>query len=258
MATKPTILIVPGSFCEPTFYTPLISALNNKGIPTKGLWLKSATKKPGLPTMADDAASIAADIEKEVDQGKDVVLVAHSYGGVPASQAVEGLVKSKREKEGKKGGVVRLAYVTALVPSEGGAAAGVLSDGSSPANSYMTIDEDGWMQLTDLSGVALYVFNDLSPEEGLKQAAKFTSHSSASFAGELTYAGYKDVPVSYLFCENDTCVPPKGQQNGLDSIEATGRKPDVTRINSDHVPFVSHPDEVLNWFVKLAELGGKE
>jgi hypothetical protein len=91
--------------------------------------------------MADDAASIAAEIEKEADAGKDVIVVAHSYGGVPASQSVKDLVKSKREAQGKKGGVVRLAYMTALVPAEGGAAGGELADGSEETTSNMAPDE---------------------------------------------------------------------------------------------------------------------
>lgn len=83
---------------------------------------------------------------------------------------------------------------------------------------------------------------------------KFPQHSAVSFGDELTYAGYKDVPVSYLFCENDKCVPPEVQQKGIETIEeASGEKVDVTRINSDHCPMISAPDKVVEWFVGLAE-----
>lgn len=111
----------------------------------------------------------------------------------------------------------------------------------------------------DHATTAKYVFNHLSPEEGLELAKQFLQHSAVSFANELTYAGYKDVPVSYLFCEEDLCVPPTAQQKGIDAIEkASGRKVDVTRIKSDHCPNVSHPQEVIDWFVGMVEKGGRE
>ena len=77
--------------------------------------------------MYADAAFIAQEIEKLADEGKDVILIGHSYGGVPLSESTKGLGKEEREKEGKKGGVVRLGYLTALVPPVGTSAGGVLA-----------------------------------------------------------------------------------------------------------------------------------
>ena len=77
--------------------------------------------------MYADAAFIAQEIEKLADEGKDVILIGHSSGGVPLSESTKGLGKEEREKEGKKGGVVRLGYLTALVPPVGTSAAGVLA-----------------------------------------------------------------------------------------------------------------------------------
>lgn len=78
--------------------------------------------------MYDDAAFIAAEAEKLADEGKDVILVAHSYGGVPTTESVKGLSKQERQKQGKKGGIVRIAYVTSIVPAVGMAAMQVLGD----------------------------------------------------------------------------------------------------------------------------------
>ena len=50
----------------------------------------------------------------------------------PASQAMKRLSKYERAKAGKKGGVVRLAYMTAVVPAEGVAAGGALADPDAP------------------------------------------------------------------------------------------------------------------------------
>lgn len=106
----------------------------------------------------------------------------------------------------------------------------------------------------DPATIAKYVFNNLSPTEGIEWASKFSQHSAVSFTNKLNHAGYKDVPASYLFCEEDLCVPPATQQKGIDAIEkASGQKVDVTRIKSDHCPSVSHLQEVIDWFVAMME-----
>ncbi|KAF2636920.1 hypothetical protein P280DRAFT_472787 [Massarina eburnea CBS 473.64] len=207
--------------------------------------------------MYDDADHINAEAGKLADEGKDVILVAHSYGGVPTSQSIKGVSKAEREKVGKKGGVVRVAYMAALVPELGGSAASLMAGGENMT--YVAPDEDGWLYHVDMKITAPIVFSSLSPEDALERCKEFSTHSGASFANELTNAGYLNVPASYLFSEKDQCVLPKVQQRGIDNIEkATGRKVDVTRIAADHCPEVSVPETVLDWWVHLIELGGKE
>lgn len=42
-------------------------------------------------------------------------------------------------------------------------------------------------------------------------------HSSKCFGNELTYAGYRDVPVSYFLCEDDLAMVPEAQQVSISS-----------------------------------------
>lgn len=82
----------------------------------------------------------------------------------------------------------------------------------------------------------------------------FTKHSAVSFANKLTYAGYNDVPVSYLLCEDDLCIPKDVQQKGIDLIERqSGRKVTVTKIDADHGPNYSAPEKVVNWILSVVE-----
>ena len=128
--SKPSIILVPGSFGGPEFYEPVVNAVAAKGYSIRALQmpsvgLKSDTTGRAPPSMYDDAAFIAAETRKLADEGKDVLLIAHSYGGTPATESTKGLGKEERETQGKKGGLVRLAYMTALVPAVGTAAGGV-------------------------------------------------------------------------------------------------------------------------------------
>ncbi len=70
-------------------------------------------------TMQDDTAAIKAVISSVVDSGKEVVLVMHSYGGFPGTEATEGLGKADLQKQGKEGGVLALVYVAAWMPPVG-------------------------------------------------------------------------------------------------------------------------------------------
>jgi hypothetical protein len=97
------------------------------------------------------------------------------------------------------------------------------------------------------------VFSDISKEEGVAWVDKFPNHSAISFAGELTNAGYKDIPVSYLLCEDDLCISAKHQRVGIEMVEqVSGKKVDVTSLQSGHFPPISAPGEVVNWIVDVA------
>lgn len=130
--TKPSILIVPGSFGLPEFYDPVVDAVAAEGYEIRALHLPTVAPKTGPegppPSMYDDAALIAKETEKLADAGKDVILVAHSYGGAPMSESTKGLGKEERKKQGKTGGIVNLAYMTTLVPAVGATASSVLAD----------------------------------------------------------------------------------------------------------------------------------
>ncbi len=48
---------------------------------------------------------------------------------------------------------------------------------------------------------------------------KLHCHSAVSFAMALTYAGYKDIPVSWMLCEDNLCVPERSQREMIEGIE---------------------------------------
>lgn len=101
---------------------------------------------------------------------------------------------------------------------------------------------------------AAICFSDIPKERGEAWMRKFSQHSSVSFMGELTYAGYMDVAVSYMLCEEDLCIPPKSQREGIDMIEKlSGKKVDVTSIIAGHIPNESQPQAVIDWIVDAAK-----
>ncbi|KAJ7185380.1 Alpha/beta hydrolase fold-1 [Mycena filopes] len=241
-ATKPEIIIIPGSFCPLKYYEPVIADLKAHGYSVHGIELETVGRRDKAPGMYDDAAAIAALATRLADEGKDVVLVPHSYGGVPTCEAAKGLAKSAREREGKAGGVVRIVFVSAVVPKEG----------ESLKDVFGTVELDfigievrsgEYMVMTDLVKSAAVNLSDFPPEEGLFWAKKLTQHSAASFVQPLTYAAYKDIPASWVFLEQDKCITPELQNKIIANMESVmgGRSVERFPVDVAHCINVSQP-----------------
>jgi pimeloyl-ACP methyl ester carboxylesterase len=113
-SSKPTIVLVHGAFHNSKSFKPLAQILTNAGYDCI-----DSLDMPGSGSTAsleDDAQVIRSTVLKTLESGNDCVVVAHSYGGIPANQAMEGLGKKHR---GDKPGVVKMVYIDANLPKLG-------------------------------------------------------------------------------------------------------------------------------------------
>ncbi|KAJ7645047.1 hypothetical protein DFH06DRAFT_1425698 [Mycena polygramma] len=194
--TKPTIIIIPASFSPVSLYTAVISDLEAHGYPVYRIELETVGRRKMAPTMYDDTAKVASMVTRLADEGKDVVLAPHSYGGVVACEASKGLAKSLREKEGKQGGIIRIVFVSAVVPQEGQLLMDVLA--GKEVNST-NVELQGEYLVLDPARTAQASYSELAPEEALSWASRMREHAVAAMGQKITYAAYKDIPVSYYF-----------------------------------------------------------
>lgn len=145
---KPYTLIVPGGLTPAAVYDPVVDEVTRRGHDIRALQLPSVRLRSETgpvrepPTMYEDAVLIAREAEALADTGRDVIIISHSYGGVPATESVRGLSKAARAREGKPGGVVRLAYMTSLVPELGAAANEVVKERPRAAGPGVEMDMD--------------------------------------------------------------------------------------------------------------------
>ena len=117
---KPTIVLVPGAWHKPDVYSGVVDSLSAHGYPTVALPLPSAGATPANPDFTEDVDGIRDCLTKlVVSEEKEVVLVVHSYSGMPGAEAPKGLGKKEREGKGLKGGVVRLVFIMAFAMPEG-------------------------------------------------------------------------------------------------------------------------------------------
>lgn len=69
-------------------------------------------------------------------------------------------------------------------------------------------------------------------------------HSMPAFATPLTYEAYRDVPVSYLFCERDEAILPAFQKQ-MAAFPGGGAVRTYT-CTSGHSPMISMPEKVVD------------
>jgi hypothetical protein len=136
---KPTIVFVPGAWLPPSIYTSTTTVLAASGYPTVSLPLPSAGAVPAHPNFHGDVQGIRACLTRLIAlEEKDVVLVVHSYTGMPGASAPGGLGKRERAEKGLKGGVVRMVFINALVVPEGFC----LTDGGAKFPAWMEVDPE--------------------------------------------------------------------------------------------------------------------
>ena len=272
-SAKPAIVIVPGSFSPAPFYAVLVNALRVHGYEAIVETLLSSARSPlrgeKAATMEEDAEFFHDIAEKVADQGKDVVIVTHSYGGIPGTECCKGLSKEVRKAAGKPGGVSRLVYVTSVVPPPGKSLKDLMGDlvpsfinvEVSLTNRYryhsdVDCSNQGEFMSHVVEESAKLTFSDLPFEEAKDWVRRMPYHSAPSFEGRLRYPGYNNIPVSFIFCDNDVILPPEFQKSVIEGIETeSGKKVDVHHLNTGHCPNASAPEELAAVVVKAIESG---
>ncbi|KAJ9301228.1 hypothetical protein DTO271G3_1363 [Paecilomyces variotii] len=256
--TKPSIVIVPGSFCPAFLYEPFAENLRKFGYESIIGELPSVICEPPQPaaTMAEDAAAFHRIIERLCDEDKRVVILTHSYGGIVGNESANGLSKKDREKQGRKGGVIKIVYLTSIVGEVGtGPPLDLLPDYMIPkvrrfflslTRNTNDVVEQGDYLFLDPVPAAKAILSDLPLEEAVQATEMMPHHSAVSFSGLLTYPAYKSIPVVYILCEKDKVLPPEYQRKCIEVLERESGKPVPTiSLDSGHSPNASMPEELV-------------
>ncbi|KAH8924635.1 alpha/beta-hydrolase [Atractiella rhizophila] len=263
-------VLIPGAsvFAEPCFarVTPRLRSLGYEVHPTD---LASVGERPkGPASFEDDVTQIAAQIRKLAEEGKarvpfwldgqDVVVAMSSYGGFPGTQACKGLIAADRAKEGKKGGVVALAYLASFIPPPGKSIRDVMGESLPEAmkdspNDYMQNHPESWR----------YAFCDVPIEEAQELRDKYflpgtDKQSTKSFTGSaIDYPAYKFVDTYFLLGELDMVIPPATSHSMLEWAKNEGVEVKITSIKAGHAPFLTKVDETVEFLVKTVKTTGR-
>ncbi|KAF1844641.1 uncharacterized protein K460DRAFT_250316, partial [Cucurbitaria berberidis CBS 394.84] len=221
----------------------ITSKLQDAGYTVHSRQLPAVGNPKPCSDLSEDIAAVRSLVEEAISEGNDVVVVPHSWAGVVAGSALEGLGKKEREAAGKKGGVVRAAYIAAFILPEGVS----LKDTLPGIPDWWDIDGPH-IRATD----PRIFYNDLDEFEQKKWLSQLQTQNLATIYAPTTAASWKEIPTSYLLCEDDQAVPASGQEAMTSSVKEMGGEIEVTRLQAGHSPFLSKPNETVAWIRKVA------
>jgi pimeloyl-ACP methyl ester carboxylesterase len=221
--SKPSIVLVHGAFADATSWQHVIPLLERDGYPV------SAVQIP-LSSLADDIAMTKRMIDA---QKGSVVVVGHSYGGNVITGAAAGNSRVKA-----------LVYVNAFAPDAGEKTSDLNGRyAAAPLSTAIVPDTASFLYIDRQKFHNLFA-QDVSETEARVMAATQKPIASAAFDQSVNAIAWKTIPSWYLVTRNDRAINPKLQRFMAQRIGAK-----TTEVNSSHVPFISHPKEV----VKLIE-----
>ncbi|RBA08969.1 hypothetical protein FPRO05_07249 [Fusarium proliferatum] len=243
---KPVIAIAQGAWHRASHYKGLVQSLTDRGFTVLQPDNVTAGNDENIKgkTHLDDVKAIRQSLRPALDEGKRIVLVCHSYGGITGSAAAEGYQVHERGAKGLSGGVSHVVYIAAFaLPVKG---LSLLSAAGGQHGAFLDRTDD-ICYLNDKAQNAFY--NDCTPEVGKKAISECVNHSTASLETPADFVARDiTVPKTYVVCEIDNAVPVPGQ---LAMVGAMGDAVSVEKIEAGHCPFLS--EKTLPKVVEIIE-----
>ncbi|KAL9622886.1 MAG: hypothetical protein Q9160_002812 [Pyrenula sp. 1 TL-2023] len=242
MATNPVFVLLHGAWHTPNCFNSIVPLLEKDGFAVVCPQLPSAGADPPAPNFDADIAAIRAAVIPLLDDGRDVVVVMHSYSGIPGGTALEGLDKRSRAQNGEKGGVIRLVYIMAfLVPEGFQHSPHGTREGMVPA---MVTDISAEIVTADPAGAKDMIYQDCSEEQVNNLIAELRPHSLAVFWTKTTHAAWRVIPTTYVICGKDSPSTVVAANWLIDAAKSSGTHAidRVVRRDVGHSPFISQSE----------------
>jgi pimeloyl-ACP methyl ester carboxylesterase len=232
------VVFIHGAFSRDGawWWGPVAAKLKHRAIASIAVALPSCGEAGIAPTGAgpglhEDAAATTAVLD---DEGGPVILVAHSYGGMVASQA------------GEHPAVQALVFISSFLPTAGEDLA-TISRGPNPVP--VIPHDDGSVSVDDRDSAAFDArfLHDVSDPDLVRGAReRLCAQSGAVFCAATTTAAWERIPSTYLVCAEERSTDPD-----LQRVQAA-RAGSVHELAAGHFPFLSRPDLVAAHIKQVA------
>ncbi|KAK1240380.1 hypothetical protein MKX07_004408 [Trichoderma sp. CBMAI-0711] len=246
-SSKPTLVFVPGAWHSADTWNKVTAELEPRGYKTVCITLPSTQNDP-TKGLFEDIDAVRKAILAETTQGRDVVVVVHSYGGMLGPSAIKGLTEATSERPGRVIGIALMATGYCFTDL------GFLEGLGAPPPFWKADTETGFATL--LVDTRELFYHDLPEEEGkywqsrlLPQALKPLTDKGK----DLVYAGWKDVPTRYLITTDDRTFPIEVQLAIAQGAKDQGADIVVEEIKSSHSPMLSKPKETADFIERATE-----
>ncbi|GGJ63947.1 alpha/beta hydrolase [Streptomyces brasiliensis] len=225
---RPQFLLVHGAWHGSWCWGEFQDVLADRGWTSHTVDLPSVVAEDSegkLPGLLDDARVIREKIDA-IDA--PLVVVGHSYGGAPVTQATPGAAN-----------VSHVVYVSGFALDEGESLTTCFG-GEAP--DLATVE--GVIPVRENPAFTLY--NDVPEDKRDAALARLLPQTALSFAEPVSQAGWKTLPTSYVLCDDDQSLPPAYQEPFAAHCGATYHLP------SGHTPLLSMPDKLADLLEQIA------
>jgi pimeloyl-ACP methyl ester carboxylesterase len=267
MTSLLTIVLIHGSWHRPICYSKIIKLLQEKyDLKCVSVALPSTSGNPAA-TFKDDLDAARGTISCETSRGHDVVVIAHSYGGMVGNSAIKGFTRVAssstplsttadvqpvdQSQPPLVGHVIGLILI----------ASGFTLTGFSFMDPFLGYPPPSW-RVNNSTGFADLVtpawelfYHDLPAEEADYWVSQLTPQSLKALfeGGEYSYSGWMDVPAWYIGTVGDRGLPVVMQRLSVGMAREMGAIVEHRELQTSHSPFLSQPDETVEIVVEAIE-----
>ncbi|KAH7201371.1 Alpha/beta hydrolase family-domain-containing protein [Fusarium oxysporum] len=270
MSSETSLVFVPGAWHKPSCYGKVMEQLRNQHhlrcIPVT---LPTTMDDP-MATFKDDVGAVRSAIRQETENGRDVIVIAHSYGGTVGNSAVKGFSKPtfvREESSASSQSSISTATSSKRIPETGHVvglvliATGFCFTGLTFMDHFLNITPPFFRvnKETGFADLAVrpqkFFYHDLPPAEADHATSMLTTQSlRALFEGsEYSYSGWLDVPVWFIGTVEDQGLPIVVQRAQIGMARMLGGRVVYTELKTSHSPFLSQPTQVVQIMLQAFE-----
>ena len=236
--SKPTIVIVPGAWVGIPTNTP----------PSPLYTVPYHTDYLLVPFSARQSA-IRTTVLSQLETGRDVLVLTHSYGCIPGLAALSGLDPATRSTNGQSTSVKAVVMIAGFLCPPGTTMLAMMGGQLLPQ--YL---HEGDTTLPFNGPGALHMlYNDVEINEALKAVWRLKPQSYAVNTSVIPdqLAGLKGIPLNFLLCRRDNATPWEAQTGSVKGFKAAGVSVYAGVAESGHSPFLNFAEETAR-FVRRA------
>lgn len=114
--SKPAFVFAPGAWHPANSFDNVTSILTEQGYECRSIAFPSVTRATEIKDalLTEDITTIRSVIEPLVDAGRNVVLIMHSWAGVPCCSGLQELTRAERQGKSLDGGVGYLFFINSF------------------------------------------------------------------------------------------------------------------------------------------------
>ncbi|MEE4495982.1 alpha/beta fold hydrolase [Streptomyces sp. NPDC050529] len=219
-------VLVAGAWLGASAWDDVVPGLRAAGHGVHPLTLSGVGEKRDRPVGRQTHVADIVDAVERLGL-RDVVLVGHSYSGIPVGQAAERIGDL----------LARIVFVDAGVPADGESFVSAWWQGPAALESEIESNGGFWASPT----AADFEGQGLTDAQIARIVSSSTPHPGASLSDRAVLSGSLGaLPATYIKCLLDGAEP-------ADDVAAllTGESWDLVTMDTGHWPMFSRPDELV-------------